>query len=93
MTPYVIYYISFLIAIIFYFNIIKHYRPLTKITRKIIYIKRTLIISFYIIGISGLILMYELEGDTIFNFVFLISSVIIFLICMYLTYKLEYLKN
>lgn len=93
MILYITYYFSFVIAIMFYFNIIKHYQSLSKITRKIIYIKRTLIISFYIIGIFGLILMYELEGDTIFNFFFLISSVIIFFICMYLTYKLEYLRN
>lgn len=93
MTIYIIYYFSFLIAMIVFFNVKNQYHSLKKIDRKIIYIKRILIISFYLIGISGLILMYELEEDTILNFVFLVSSVIIFLICMYVTYKLEYLKN
>ncbi len=93
MTAHLLYYLSFIISVIVYFNIKSYYRPLEKRNRKIIYTRRLLIVSLYIISAWGILLITELEGGSFFNWFFLISSVIILFISVYLIKKLEFLRN
>lgn len=93
MTAHLLYYLSFIISVIVYFNIKSYYRSLEKRNRKIIYTRRLLIVSLYIISTWGILLITELEGGGFFNWFFLISSVIILFISVYLIKKLEFLRN
>lgn len=93
MTPFLIYYIAVIISIVSYFKIKSYYKPLVKRTKWVIYSKRVLIVSMFIISVWGIILNDELEGDTFLNFFFLISSVVILIVNVFLSRNLEILRN